>query len=896
MFAGVFLWTGVVEKPFLKPADHGEQQLLGRRQRWVAGRHGRHGACARLFRAKLNEEPNQKREVPSQSPFSGIATSDSVQDKSKYAEMLLQSNEKLRQWSERNLQQVPDETKADDNAASSASEEHSTLQDEKRAKPPSTARPSGSRPRRYTKPPRPVGYWTEENLKREVFDFIKTRPGPQEDPPLMPTSSELRKANRGDLVQAIIRYGGYVKLAKRCGLRTHRREFHFWQKDFGNLEREIWKFIRERDGPDAIPPQTSEQASLQTNQMSSKNATEAMPRPRPRMPTYAELLAAKKRILGYAINTYGGFEAVAKRMNLETSNDATPWRDRDALVAELNRLFPDLMGKQKRFPRQQDLVRLGRHDLDWAIHRWHGGYVQLASSLGYLRARLHCRPRHFWTEEKNLENELRALLKAKNLGWRMPSYDELVALDRHDLLYAIKKFGGFFAVASKLGLSRESHTRNRPRGYWSDFENLRNELETFVQENGYPGIMPRFDQLRMYNREDLIYAIHQHGGPAEVARRLHLFWYGPNTFWRNFENVRQRLRVFLQKSRFSSGHMPTQQELISAGRLDLVYGVHLHGGVYEVARRLRLEVKDPPRAPFYWNAIENVETELNAFINSAVLASWIQSGVMPTSMTVVRSGRRDLAAAIRRHGGWDAIARRLNLRPASPKRPKGYWNTFRNVEAELLLYVQQREQVIVEYLRNYAPTLIHASSSQEEAAPQPSNEDADAAAKNATNRRYRSIADAIRHRERVPSMPTADELRLDGRADLVFACERIHGGMETVAERIGWPSLGKRLSPDSLKRDIQALTQELMTMWIPIYGSAEEMPQEADVLRTGRQDIHEAILHHDGYVAVARALGLRHPEDPQWKDWFEKRFVKQRKPTRTSRSESKTTNESSGSE
>ncbi|KAK4533509.1 hypothetical protein CCYA_CCYA17G4391 [Cyanidiococcus yangmingshanensis] len=889
-----FLWNGVYEKALAKPIVRRERRN-DCKPYWSTNRYRRR---PQVFRVQLVDNSDQEQIPPVHSPFSGIATSESVHNKSKYAEVLLEKNEALRRWTEENLERPRTEKARDDTASDTGSVDDSLSERRRNANDPEDVGVSGKRSRRFSRPPRPWGFWTEENLVREVLEFVERRPKTKDGPEYMPTSNELRRANRSDLVQAIIRFGGYVKIAERCGLRTHRRESYFWRKDFGRLEKEIWDFIRERDGPEALPPEAFGKIGDDPAPSGKENSerTTREPQSRPRMPTYNELAAAKKYIVCYAINSYGGFHEVAKRMNLEISSDETPWRSRDALIAELKRLFGDLMEKQNRLPRQQDLVRLGRHDLDWAIHRWHGGYVRLAASMGYLRSRLPCKPRNFWSEEKNLENELRALLKATNLGWRMPRRDELEALDRHDLIYAIRKFGGFITVASKLGLSRESINGTRPRGYWSNFENLRNELEAFIQENGHPGIMPRFDQFRMYDREDLIRAIQRHGGPAEVARRMHYFWYGPSSFWRDFENVRKRLCAFLQKPGQPQGRMPTQQELILAGRLDLVYGVHLHGGVYEVAWRLGLDVVDPPRAPFYWNAFENVETEIFSFLNCAVTAAWIQNGVMPTSITVVRSGRRDLAASIRRHGGWDVITRRFNLRPACPKRSKGYWNSFRNVEAELLLYVEQREQVVAEFLRNHAAWLLSPADENEHAAGQAPDEDAGVPAPDRASRPFRSIVDAIRNGERVPAMPTADELRLDGRADLLFACERIHGGLAAVASRIGWRSLSERLSLETLKNDRDALERELMTMWMPLYGAVDEMPREEDLLRTGRVDIHEAILHHGGYVAMARSMNLRHPEDPEWKDWYEKRFVKQRKSTKTTGTKTQITEKSESAE
>ncbi len=79
------------------------------------------------------------------------------------------------------------------------------------------------------------------------------------------------------------------------------------------------------------------------------------------------------------------------------------------------------------------------------------------------------------------------------------------------------------------------------------------------------------------------------------------------------------------------------------------------------------EKKQKP--PKYWNDFSRVEEALLLFI-----ASHGTPGIMPTRGEMKAAGRGDLAAAIDRHGGFEAVAERLRLhypvRPFNLTRPK----------------------------------------------------------------------------------------------------------------------------------------------------------------------------------------------------------------------------------
>eukprot|EP01025_Chloroclados_australasicus_P067329 TRINITY_DN9309_c0_g1_i10.p1 TRINITY_DN9309_c0_g1~~TRINITY_DN9309_c0_g1_i10.p1 ORF type:complete len:831 (-),score=78.94 TRINITY_DN9309_c0_g1_i10:2398-4689(-) len=102
----------------------------------------------------------------------------------------------------------------------------------------------------------------------------------------------------------------------------------------------------------------------------------------------------------------------------------------------------------------------------------------------------------------------------------MPVQSEFLADGRVDLARAIQSFGGPHAVAKALNWKMK-HPR-RPRGYWMNVENLRKEMEQFVQENGLPPQqMPSRVLILKKRRKDLVRAIESHyGGFIEAAMVL----------------------------------------------------------------------------------------------------------------------------------------------------------------------------------------------------------------------------------------------------------------------------------------------------------------------------------------------------------------------------------------
>lgn len=397
----------------------------------------------------------------------------------------------------------------------------------------------------------------------------------------------------------------------------------------------------------------------------------------------------------------------------------------------------------------------------------------------------------------------------------MPSQRQLIDSGRTDLLNAVRVHGGAVQVARRAALAPlPAKARKKPPGYWTDPKRLHAELLIFTARNGHPGLMPRRDQLRSVGRGDLNYAIEKHGGYAAVASALHLVWHGPCSYWRVFRNVQKRVSAFV-KMLGMGNKMPCVQTMQRYGRMDLVYGVAMHGGVMIVARRMGLKVEFPQRVPGYWSVPQNVTGELEAFVKTQPLED---RGAMPTSVMLVQAGRMDLATAIRDHGGWVYYAQVLGLRFAFEVRHQGFWENEETVLNELLNYVQKRYGFW----------------------EHPGKEPDDGAIDG--QKTY---------------IPSTEMLKRDGRSDIAFAIERYHGGIRVFAARhslVVAEDMVQVKPAETLKR--WATFAAELSEWIAAHGANGIMPFKQDLIRTGRNDLRYALYRHGGAYRVSKMMQL----------------------------------------
>ena len=102
--------------------------------------------------------------------------------------------------------------------------------------------------------------------------------------------------------------------------------------------------------------------------------------------------------------------------------------------------------------------------------------------------------------------------------------------------------------------------------------------------------------------------------------------------------------------------MPRQADFLESGRSDLLYGIYLHGGLIEVARRMKL-LPNYHASRNYKDDFPGLAAEIRVF-DRALHAKCL----FPTGSSMRYHGRLDLLAGIRAHGGVSEVARRMGLK------------------------------------------------------------------------------------------------------------------------------------------------------------------------------------------------------------------------------------------
>lgn len=343
----------------------------------------------------------------------------------------------------------------------------------------------------------------------------------------------------------------------------------------------------------------------------------------------------------------------------------------------------------------------GRADLVNAIYRRFGGLRPLAR-----RMRLSMRGRNVerrWSSFSVVRDELRHYIAVNGTAGRMPTGLELRRHGRFDLIAAISRHGGLRAVGERCHLVPAAGAAQEPQGpNWEDFEVLRAELLAYIRANGTAGMMPTASALIADGRRALLAAMHaHHGGQRAVASRLGLHSPArgraaagsakPRGYWTSVANLRSELLAFAIAAASAHGdgaepRMPTQAELLAAGRADLHRAITVHhGGYFSAGALVRLPRADG-RVRRDWASLGTVASELEAFCreNGTV-------GEMPSHLQLQACGRSDLLNAMHRHhGSMHLVAEQLGLRV----RP-GYafrdWLEFENLAREIRAFLATAE-------------------------------------------------------------------------------------------------------------------------------------------------------------------------------------------------------------
>jgi protein-tyrosine-phosphatase/ribosomal protein L13E len=220
----------------------------------------------------------------------------------------------------------------------------------------------------------------------------------------------------------------------------------------------------------------------------------------------------------------------------------------------------------------------------------------------------------------------------------------------------------YFTVRMVRGQRRVVRRPARARGFWQLAANVDEELRAWMRARRAQRL-PTQRELRASGASSLASAVDAHGGLAAFARRLGVPMAArrPNGYWDEFENLARALKPYLvaapptgSASGGAEQVLPTQAALGAAGRADLLRAIRHHGGSAAVAARLGVGAKKGTG----WSQEELVE-ELRVVAEASGAGAGAPSGSgagaagLPSRALLVAGGRRDLAAAVQKLGGFE---------------------------------------------------------------------------------------------------------------------------------------------------------------------------------------------------------------------------------------------------
>ncbi|HEY9803554.1 MAG TPA: hypothetical protein V6D25_24635 [Leptolyngbyaceae cyanobacterium] len=246
----------------------------------------------------------------------------------------------------------------------------------------------------------------------------------------MPTARDLMKINRGDLIDNILKLGGFPHLRKILKLDKKQIEKK-WSKE--KLREELEPFVQQLG----------------------------------RLPTAKELEKVNRLDIVGGIYKNGGHRKVAEDLGWEYITNYVDYRDWDFFKSELLPLC-----EQEGYLFSADkLKQMGKGKLGASL-KFHGGEVEVAIKLGYelFQPKWDNQKYAYWVFERII----------KSLG-KVPSPVELKKQGYDGLLQCLRKYyGGIDKVASELGYQYQPVRQD-----YSDFKSIQELLVSIAKEIGH---------------------------------------------------------------------------------------------------------------------------------------------------------------------------------------------------------------------------------------------------------------------------------------------------------------------------------------------------------------------------------------------------------------------------
>jgi len=521
-------------------------------------------------------------------------------------------------------------------------------------------------------------------------------------------------------------------------------------------------------------------------------------------PSYGELTQKLgQREMARAIAKYhGGFQQVWQKLGAPLKmrtgeHSLSVWKNFEGEIG-------DVAKSLGHFPSTKDLLKLERSDLHAAI-KLHGGVAKVRQRMGFaLGNRTGKQSFKIW---KNFHS---ALLEVWAQIGHFPSWGELEALGRQDLLNGFKHHGGVIAVRKRLKAplivkSQEASLRIE--------SNLRAEVRMLTKQLGH---FPSRAELRALGRNDILNAVDGSGGVKSLRAKMKVPEPPSKNPLHNFQTFEAEFRKVWQVL----GHFPRINELDSAGRSDLRHAVEYFGGIDELRERF----SEPSKIRRGKNSFKNWPLFRKEFLEVKR-----QLGHFPSMVELAELKRFDLYNAVGLHGGANAVREKFRTAPLV-KTGKFSLKKFENLAAQLRPIMEKERgfpnQERLSVLGRY--DLLHAvqlhgglEKVRKLMGFKPS--------RNVGDDSFRHWKNVKPHLEMLSKelgrFPTATDLRRKKLYSLKESIRQYHGGMSNVASRLSQ----ERIVEEQAARDRIITPESLLAN--PNRAPAELKPIVMEIIR-----------------------------------------------------------------
>ena len=198
--------------------------------------------------------------------------------------------------------------------------------------------------------------------------------------------------------------------------------------------------------------------------------------------------------------------------------------------------------------------------------------------------------------KKMIPQRVLELVETRGVSGECPRYEDLEEWEGEDFVKKVRAHGGLLRVAKELGLRTKLSMRSTD---WQDFESFRERVMHIARSHSSRNednllYMPTTTQLKNHGGSRLLYALNRHGGVRSVAKRLGLILRASSTTvkFKNFKELKRAVNDLIRNEsslNLPRGTMPSQIQLQSLGRHDIINGIAAFGGLETVCRMMRMK-------------------------------------------------------------------------------------------------------------------------------------------------------------------------------------------------------------------------------------------------------------------------------------------------------------------